>query len=850
MVFNLICGIKPVSHPNSLNQDDVLRNLGGEIMSKKSSSTTGLTRRGFLKTTGVAAGALGLAGATGMTTSDPWLSTAIAQNDGEERKAVVYHQSHCGGDCSFLCSVRDGRLCNMEPNPAIKDHVFRTCCLKGLSEVQHVYSDARIQSPMKLVGERGSGEYVPITWDEAMDIFVSRLEEVWSKTGKESVYVHTSAEAGRQGFFLPSLLGASTGGASGIDNGIGNGLDPAYGSQKGTTNSAGAANSGSGYAAMTNDVRDMTNSDFILNVGCNYLETSLPHAARFFEAKDAGARIVTVDPHFSTTAQKSDEWIPIEPGYDLAMFLGMITHILDNKLYNRDFILARTAYPFLIDLETGKQLRIGETKLDEKTGKALDPGDFMVWDSISESAVRHDTAGSVPALEGTFEVDGRKYTTVFSQLIENQKEYTLEWASEKCAIPAEKIIELAESYANAEAAGIMTGWGGVDKMSNADADGRAIACLVGLTGQIGRPGAFVGNGWAGWSYMTAGLAGWKMSPSLKPAKAPMAPFLFPVEDNNIRSYIACGDTVSMKIGNMNQTIDWLHSLDFVVAMDIYFTPVCHHSDLILPVSSKFESEEEFNKVAVQWGYVRMSQKAIDPLFESKSDFYVQKTIAKALGLESELPESATELIKYRLENATDPALEGITFESVVENGYAQPLIFMDTVNIGYVEKFGTASEKLEVYHDNMVEYGHSLPVWEENLEVYRESPLKEKYPLQFLQRRVKDKLHNQFWSASWINELYEYAAQMNSIDMEARGLVSGDKIELFNDRGNMICKVAADESIRPGVVRVVEGVWNELVEGDGFQNMTNNTMLDRSTKLKTGAGAIPFNDTLCEVRKA
>ena len=141
-------------------------------MGEVASSRVGLTRRSFLKTAG-AAGALGLAGAAGMTSSSNWLAPVEANADegAEERVAYTYHQKHCRGNCMLKCTVRDGRLCKIEPNMAAAKG-FQSVCLKGLSEIQHVYSADRIQSPMKRVGERGSGEFVAISWDEALDIFL------------------------------------------------------------------------------------------------------------------------------------------------------------------------------------------------------------------------------------------------------------------------------------------------------------------------------------------------------------------------------------------------------------------------------------------------------------------------------------------------------------------------------------------------------------------------------------------------------------------------------------------------------------------------------------------------------
>lgn len=812
------------------------------------SSHGALTRRTFLKGAGAAAGALGLAGAASMTSANGWLAPAEANAKPEERVAFNYHQYHCGGSCAFKCTVRDGRLCLIEPNPAREDKRYRVCCLKGLSEIQHVYSDERIQTPLKRVGERGSGEFVSITWDEALDMFRDNIQSVWDKAGKDAVYVHLSSEANQTTPFLASILGAQTGGLAGIDQGIGNGLDPSLGSSEDTSDTPGVTGSGGGYADISNDPRDWVNSNYILVVGSNPLETNLMQSARFFDAKEAGAYFTTVDPHYSTTAQKSDKWVPIEPGTDAALFFGMASHILEQGLYNADFMRTRTGMPFLVSVEDGKQLRAGEPWGADKDGEAVDPGDFMVWDEEAGAAVRHDAAAR-PALEGVFEVDGKRFTTVFSSLRERQKAYPVSWASQVTAIPEQDIRDMAKSYATSNAAGIVTGWGGVDKMSNSDISGHAIAVLVALTGQIGRPGAFVGCPAEASGTYSASFASWKYPSGLKPAKAEGPVYDLHKGKTKVRAYVASGDTLLQKLPDMSQTLEWVKSMDFVCVMDMYHTTSCDYADLVLPVCTKFESEEEIARLKQYNGHVMLGCKVLDPLFESRSDFRIQKDIAEVLGLGDELPGSNEAWVRYMLDEADDPSIEGISVDTLLAHDCVQEFTCQKTPKINYAQRFGTPSKKMQVYYDDMVGYGQQLPQWEQNQEVYADNPLKQKYPLQYVQIRTKYRLHNQFFDSAWINEFVDFQAELNPADMDARGLNRGDKATIFNDRGSMTCIVAPNDAVRPGVVRVIEGVWDKFVDGGGYQYLTNGTLPERTDKLSLGS-SIPFNDTLCEVKKA
>ena len=185
-----------------------------------------VTRRGFVKGTAVAGAGLAMLGAAGaMTSADGWLVPAHAET-AEEYTAFTYHQSHCGGMCPLACTVRDGRMVSVQPNHCCDDR-YETICVKGISEVQHIYGDHRVQTPLRRTGERGAGEFEPISWDEALDEVCDKLKELQGKYGNDCVVISTGAEANFP--WLAAVLGAQVDASSGIDVGIGNGLDPAIG---------------------------------------------------------------------------------------------------------------------------------------------------------------------------------------------------------------------------------------------------------------------------------------------------------------------------------------------------------------------------------------------------------------------------------------------------------------------------------------------------------------------------------------------------------------------------------------------------------------------------------------------
>lgn len=799
-------------------------------MLKAKSLQTGLTRRGFLKTSG----ALGLAGAaSGMFATASWLAPAQADAaETQEHTACTYHQSHCGGMCSLKCTVRDGRLVKIEPNSCGDDR-YETICLKGISEVQHIYGAGRVQTPLRRAGERGANEFEAITWDEALDEIAAKITEIQKAHGRDALMVCASAEADF-GFLAP-MLGAQTGGFDGIDVGTGNGLDPAVGM-------------GGGYAMCAPEARDWTRSKLVLTVGSNYCESSLPSVRTFFEAKEAGAHMVTVDPHFSTTAGKSDEWIPIEPGTDAALFLGMISHILDNKLYDEEFVKAHTSLPFLVDAQTGKLIRDHAEAADAEEPETGEQNPFFVADAATGVAVAY-TACANPALSAKANVRGVEAVTAWDKLIETQAAYSPAWAAEITGIPADRIEALAEEYAEGPSS-LALGWGGNDKMTNADIAGHAAAVLVALTGNIGKDGAGVGV-YVGASYggHAATLGAWATPEDWASASSEVSIYDMRTKENNCRGAIFCGDYVAQHMANMNLTQEWAKTLDLIVTIDPYFTEGAKWSDYVLPSTTRFEYDEDFGNVKSGYSQLVIQQKIVDPLFEAKTDLWIQRELASRLGIKEGLPATARERVDAILSTSEDPEVASLTIEQVAENSGVWPVAGREKIRQVVTDLvFDTTSARMDVYYDTLVDFDQALPTWEPCVEI-GSAEARSAHPLQLANTRTRFRIHNQFNDSVWLQQYYEPTMAVNPADLAERGIASGDTVEVFNERGSFKVRVDANEAIRPGSARLYEAATSDYTEGGNMQSVTNDTMIDRGYELMCGP-VIPFSDTLVDITKA
>lgn len=630
------------------------------------------------------------------------------------------------------------------------------------------------------------------------------------------------------------MLGAQTGGFDGIDIGTGNGLDPAMGF-------------GAGYAMCAPEARDWQRSKLVLTVGSNYCESSLPNVFTFFDAKDAGAHMVTVDPHYSTTASKSDEWIPIEPGTDAALFLGMITHIIDNNLVDIEFMRQHSSLPFLVDTETGRLIRDHEPIVQDDEVETGEENPFFVIDARTGNAVPY-TECSEPRLSGAAKVKGRNAVTVWDILLDNQKNYSVEWAAKITGIDAERIASLAEEYAEGPSS-LALGWGGNDKMTNADIAGHAAAVLVAITGNVGKPGTGVGV-YVGQSYNSYApvLGAWEMPEDWVPAASEVSIYDMPYKENNCHAAIFCGDIVAQHLANMNVTCDWAKTLDFVVSMDPYFTEGAKWSDYILPCTSRFEYDEPYGNVKTGYSQIVIQEKIIDPLFEARTDLRIQRELADRLGISS-MPSSSVERCNAILSTSEEPWVSELTVEKIAENGAVWPVPDRETIREVVPDQvFPTPSGRMELYYDSLVDFGQELPQWEPCQEIANEE-LRARFPLQLTNTRTRFRIHNQFYDSNWLQLLYEPLITLNPIDMESRGLATGDVVKVYNDRGSFKVHVAANNAIRSGSARIYEAATADYTVEGNLQSVTNNTMIERGYALMCGP-VIPFSDTLVEIEKA
>lgn len=291
-----------------------------------------------------------------------------------------------------------------------------------------------------------------------------------------------------------------------------------------------------GIQTFDPEFSDHRNSKMYVLVGKNFIENKMPEAHWMNEIMERGGKIVVVSPEYSPSASKANYWMTVRPGTDVALFLGICNIIIQEKLYDEQFVKRFTDFPLLVREDTLNLLRAKDIiagyenkKLENLGPQIIDPalreemGDFVVWDSVTNkpAVVTRDDVGEWfdklgidPALEGTFTVklvDGKEIEVKpsFQAYKEHCAYYDLDTTHDITGTPKELIPRFARDFGTIKPVQIHTGEGTNHYFHNDQKD-RVLWMVLALTGNVGKPGANYGH-WAG-TYRTAqigtGLSPW------------------------------------------------------------------------------------------------------------------------------------------------------------------------------------------------------------------------------------------------------------------------------------------------------------------------------------------------------
>jgi len=486
----------------------------------------------------------------------------------------------CPGQCAIIGYVDGGRVVKIEGQPGSIRNQGKICA-KGQSGAQKIYDPDRILSPLRRIGKRGQGEWEKISWDVALNDLTARLQKLRDDGNPEKFVFHhgwipASAEKLIDDVFLPAY------GTASIVQQTCHGQSARWTAHELT------------WGGRV-DNWDLDNTDFVLNFGSNVLEAHTNHvslARRLaLAAVDRRLRMVTFDVRLSNTAAKSDQWIPVKPGTDLAVALAMCNVVMNQDLYRG----------------------VGEA--------------FLTFCQVTQDP-NVPTADKITALK------------------KHLAQYTPEWAEKISGVPAAQIVDIAAEFATAKRACVISSRG-ADAHFNGVETERAIQMLAAITGNIDSPGGRCRAIKPEWIYP----AGPKDKPVAKKmvfiddAENTSALSNFGTGHRVLNRIKAGGERPGVYMwyhhnpayanGDTQEVIDILKDeslLPFTVAVTPFYDETAALADLILPDATYMERYDIDEGVSPnQVAEYAIRQPMIAPLGESRDFKDVCCDLAKRLG---------------------------------------------------------------------------------------------------------------------------------------------------------------------------------------------------------------------------
>lgn len=698
-------------------------------------------------------------------------------------RAVCSHD--CPDTCGLSVKVENGRAVDLRGD---KTHPFTRgfLCVKVNRYLERVYHPERLLHPMKRVGAKGEGQFARISWDEAISTIAQRFHAIIrADDGPQSIlpYSYAGTMGQIQGNSLDRrffhLIGASL-------------LDRTICASAGT---AGSQLTLGTRAAL--DPETVVHSRYIINWGSNTSVTNMHLWAIMHQARKGGAKIVTIDPFKSKTAERSDWWIPIRPGTDGALALG-IMHIIfaegwEDVAYLRDYCL-------------------GAEDLKKRVLKEYDP-----------QAVSGITGIAVEDIKQL----AREYAQTRPSLIRLnyglQRHYGGGMAVRTvCVLPA-----------------VVGAWrdiGGGALLSTSK--------LYNLPGhRLERPDLIPpGTRTINMVQLAEALYGELPGPPVK------ALFVY-----NSNPAAVCPDLERVWQGLRREDL-------FTVVHEQFLTDTARFADILLPATTQlehFDIHHSYGHLYVQvndpviapLGEAKPNTEVYRLLARAlglPGCYFEASDEDLARELLQEEPHPADAFVeKPSTPLGAEKPLHGITLDRLRAEGPIRlnlPGNYAPFAS-GY---FPTPSGKCQIYHPDLAAQGlDPLPNYTPPAEdPLQKSDLAARYPLQMVSPPQPSFLNSSFVNvASLRRDEGEPTIELHADDAKTRGIADGDLVRVENDRGSFIAKAQVNGKVKCGVV-VSQGIWWRQYTRDG-----KNCNVTTSSRVTDFGGGATFFDNLVEVMK-
>ena len=714
---------------------------------RETAARTALSRRTFVGAAALGATALSLGGLKAL---DP--SRALA-DEAEAAESATGEETYCYTSCNMcnqavFCGLKgtmvDGKLVRVEGND---QHSKPKPCLKGLTSVQNVYDPNRLLYPVKRTNpKKGIGEdpgWERISWDEALETIAAKFNEVKETYGAPAV----TFNSGDPKEHLPMFC--RLGALFGTPNVSWGGAQCAFAEAM-----AGILDFGASVSSLPT-----SETKVHLQWGSNIAWSMYPQPTSYkgmLDAKKAGCKYIVVDTRLTPTAvQLADIFLQPRPGTDGALALAMANVLIEEDLYNHEFVENYTqgfeefkAYVAEFTPEKGEEItNVPADKIREAARMWAEGGSGTMW--VSPHSTTHHT-------------NGVQSTRAIHELIALMGY----WDREGCKTLAPGVT-------------------GTDDAAFQLSD--KIAELLPQRAGVDR--------WPVWSlfstyYQNNGLLEY-------------------INDGIIHAGLFLGTNL-MNFAQTPLFQEAVAKLDFAVGVDIHLNPWTYdYMDMVLPTAVCWERVAPFQ---AQPNGIIGSQAAMAPAGEAREDWQILMDIGCALGFEEEcFHGDMTECLQAYL----DAGGSGATVDDIqnaLPGIYELPMAGEWTPEAYKESGFGTPSGKVEFTSSILEQYGFdALAVYEEpSVSPVSTPELYEQYPLILTTgNRIPWYVHSKYRHTPWLNQFMpEPVINMNHVDAKARGLADGDMVRMFNQLGEIQAKVAITNIMQPGNVEIIEG-WEQ-----------------------------------------
>lgn len=693
----------------------------------------------------------------------------------------------CHGGCGCLVYVKKGKVIRVTGDPDSPLNRGKLCA-KGHASIEHLYNPARLKYPLKRAGKRGEGKWERISWDEAFDEIVREINEVKEKYGVESIVIGQGT--GRHHFFHVVRFANALGTPNWIEPGTAQCLVPRL--------LTGIMTFGS---LPVCDYYGETNPACLLVWGHNPV-VSGPDGEIQFKVKEClarGPRLIVIDPRKTEMAKRADLWLQVRPGTDDALALSMLNVIINEGLYDGEFVkkwtvgfspLAERVQQYSPEwAETVTRVPARKIKEAARMFAAVKPAALEWGVALEHTPNSLQTVRAVallPAVTGNLDVPGGWIIgePILPEVNALSRDLPVEMKDRR--LGADKFKALSSRYSFWPSAHIPT---------------------VLHAMQTGDP-------------------------------YPVAAFLN-FGNNGLVSY-----------ANGKSMYRALMGLDFVMAMDIYMTPTAELADIVLPAATWLELDEIL--VAPTGSpHVVLAQQQVVRLWECRSDEEVLIELTRRLNLEP-AGESVEEILNRQLEAAGVQCkeLEGMTFDVLKQKGAVSvPIKYKKYEAIG----FRTKSGKVELASSYMEKLGYDpLPYYQEPPESPVSTPeLAEDYPLILITGgRSIYYFHSEYRQiASLRRKEPEPQVEIHPETAKNQGINKGDWVWIETPRGRIQQRAVLTEGIATGVVNVQHGWWfpEKPAPGYGVWESNANVLTDKGPPYDPAVGTYQLRALLCRI---